>query len=255
MAALYWIRQGSATDEVYSLKIVLINGSPRKGNTYRAAKLFLDEMSKIGEIQCSEYFLPQDLPAFCIGCGSCFDKGEDKCPHAKYTMPILHSMLEAEALLFISPVYVWETTGAMKNFLDHFAHLFLVHRPREEMFSKKAFILSTSNGGLKKAAIKPIQTSLKLWGINRVYSQGFVLHQMSSHAWDAMKEKRKRKIGKMIRKSAKKFHRRVSGKKRWPYLFTRVMFSISRRMIKTQQGRSCDASYWAGKGWIQNNPL
>ena len=130
------------------MEIVFINGSPRKGNTYHATGLFLNEMAKFGEIDCTEYFLPRDLPEFCVGCGNCFDKGEGECPHAKYTIPILNSMIEADALIFASPVYVWETIGAMKNFLDHFGHLFLVHRPREEMFSKKTFILSTSNGGV-----------------------------------------------------------------------------------------------------------
>ena len=236
------------------MKLVLINGSPRKGNTYHTAKLFLKEMSKYGEINCTEYFLPQDLPEFCIGCSNCFFKGEDKCPHAKFTIPILNSMLEADALIFTSPVFVWQPTGAMKNFLDHFGHLFFVHRAREEMFSKKAFILSTSNGILKNLALRPIKTNLKIWGVNRVYSQGFVANG-SSHTWDTMKKKRKEKIEKTIKRNAKKFYHEVNSKKRSPYLFSRIIFYISRNMIKKSEGRSCDESYWIEKGWIKNNPF
>jgi len=238
------------------MKIVLINGSPRKGNTYRAAKLFMDEMAKSGEITCAEYFLPRDLPEFCLGCGNCFHKGEAACPHAKYTIPIMDSMIEADALIIASPVFVWQTTGAMKNFLDHFGHFFLVHRPREEMFSKKAFILETSNGGLKNTAIRPIKNNLKLWGINRIYSQAFVLKQMVSHSWEAMPEKRKTKFEESIKRNAEKFYRKVSSKKSYPpYIFTRIMFAVSRKMIKKFEGRALDESYWVEKGWINNNPF
>ena len=238
------------------MKIVLVNGSPRKGNTYHAAKLFFNEMTKFGEITCTEYFLPRDLPEFCIGCGKCFDKGEANCPHAKYTLPILNSMLEADALIFTTPVFVWQTTGAMKNFLDHFAHLFLAHRPRKEMFSKKAFILSTATGGLKKSAIKPVATNLKLWGINRVYSQGFILHVMHPGTWDSMRVKHREKIEKIIRRRARKFYRMVNAKRRPPYLFTRAMFYVSRRMIRAdRKNRAYDESYWREKGWMEGNPF
>jgi len=238
------------------VKIVLINGSPRKGNTYHAAKLFLDEMAKLGEIDCTEYYLPCDLPEFCIGCGNCYDIGEDKCPHAKYTIPILDSMLKADALIFATPVFAWQTTGAMKNFLDHFSHLFLVHRAREEVFSKKAFILSTATGGLKNSAIKPVATNLKLWGINRVYSKGLILNVMHPGTWDLMKVKRKERFEKTIRNCAKSFYRRVNAKKRPPYLFARVIFYVSRSKLKTGgNNRAYDKSYWDEKGWIKSNPF
>jgi len=238
------------------MKIALINGSPRKkGNTYHAAKLFLDNMSKFEKVTCVEYFLPWDLPEFCVGCANCFDKGEDKCPHAQYTLPILNSMIEADALIFATPVYVWNTTGAMKNFLDHFGHLFLVHRPKEEMFLKKAFVLSTASGGLKKSAIKPVAANLKQWGINRVYSAGFILKQLDHGTWNAINEKRRGKIEKIIEKKAKRFYRDTKAKKRRPYLFTRIMFCISRRMIKKDEGRLYDKAYWKEKGWMKKNPL
>ena len=238
------------------MKIVLINGSPRKGNTYHAAKLFLDDIAKLGEVTCTEYCLPHDLPKFCTGCGNCYNKGEDKCPHVGYTLPILNSMVEADALIFATPVFVWQMPGALKNFLDHFSHLFLVHRPREEMFSKKAFVISTASGGLKNSATKPVTTILRLWGINRVYSQGFILHVMHPGTWDLMTEKRKEKFEKTIYKRANDFYRSIKAKKRPPYLFTRVMFYVSRRMLNTdEKNRAYDKLYWDAKGWMKSNPF
>ena len=168
----------------------------------------------------------------------------------------MNSMIDADALIFASPVFVWEMTGSLKNFFDHFGHLFLVHRPREEMFAKKAFILETSNGGLKNTAVRPIKNNLKLWGINRVYSQGYVLKQMVAHSWNAMPEKRRVKFEKDIRRNADRFYRIVSAKRKHPpYVFTRILFAISRKMIKKFEGRTLDESYWSEKGWLNRSPL
>ncbi len=75
------------------MKITIIHGSPRKGNTYEAANIVKEEMEKHDEIEFKEYFLPNDMPEFCRGCFSCFFKGESFCPHAKYVQPIVSDML------------------------------------------------------------------------------------------------------------------------------------------------------------------
>lgn len=235
------------------MKVTIIYGSPRKGSSYKAAQLFKDEMLKNGEIEFTEFFLPKDLPEFCHGCMACFTYGRDKCPHAQYTLPILDSMLKADALIFTSPVFVMQTSGAMKNFLDHFGHIFLVHRAEESMFNKKAYILSTTAGAGTKAAIKTIKTSVKFWGVNRVYSSGFALHEVD---WQNMKPKRKHKFEAKINKEASKFYKEVeSGKKRRPYLMTRIMFSFMRGMIKKYDNSSLDKQYWQEKNWFNTTPF
>jgi multimeric flavodoxin WrbA len=79
------------------MKITVIHGSPRKGNTYRAARIFLQALSKRGDVEVTEFFLPKDLPEFCRGCCSCVTRGEETCPHRQYTKPILDSMIQADA--------------------------------------------------------------------------------------------------------------------------------------------------------------
>ena len=56
------------------MKLTVIHGSPRRGNTYRAAQLFLEALKKRGQIEAREFFLPQDLPEFCRGCIACAAK-------------------------------------------------------------------------------------------------------------------------------------------------------------------------------------
>lgn len=229
------------------MKLVVINGSPHKGNTYRLTQQFLDEMKKHGEISVQEFFMPQDMPEFCRGCCTCVIKGEDLCPHKKYVRPILDAMLDADALIFTTPVYVMSASGGMKNFLDHLPFLFLVHRPRPEMFHKKAMILSTAAGAGMKQSMKPIADCIKFWGINRIYRLGFAI---MAYNWDSVPEKRRRKYDRRIQKSAKRFWRSVSRGDSAPTLFCRFMFGFCRWMHRSGKDIPVDRKYWKEQGWL-----
>lgn len=211
-------------------------------------------MLKKGDIVFSKFFLPKDMPEFCCGCMACFSYGREKCPHAKYTLPVLNSMLEADALIFTSPVFVLQASGAIKkNFLDHFGHIFLVHRAEEAMFSKKAFILSNTAGAGTGAAIKTIKTSLKFWGVNRIYSRGFALHEVD---WQSMKTKRRERFEGKIKRDASTFFDEVAkGKKHRPYFITKMLFSLMRGMIKKYDDSSLDKQYWQEKNWFVTSPF
>ena len=239
-----------------NMKIVIVHGSPRKGNTYGATQTFKDEMLKHGEVEFVEFFLPKDMPEFCCGCMSCFLNGEETCPHSKYTMPLLEQMLSADALIFTTPVFALQTSGCMKSFLDHFAFIFLVHRARQEMFKKKAFIISTTVGAGAKDAMKTVSTSLKYWGVNRVYSYSFATF---GDEWRGMKADKKDKIISKIQKKANLFYKEVStGKRHYSYLLMRIMFSVSRFIMKKyNDDSSLDKKYWAEKGWLSgvNSPF
>lgn len=236
------------------MKVTIINGSPRKGNTYTLTQLFKQEMEACGEVTFTEFYLPQDMPKFCTGCMACFYTGEQFCPHAEYTMPILTALLDADAIIFTSPVYVLQTTGAMKAFLDHYGFMFMIHRPNLSMFNKKAFVLSTTIGAGTKAVIKTITTSLQYWGVNRIYSSSFA---MRAGDWQTANPKRKANFESRLKKSARKFYNEVtSGKKHTPYLFTRMMFAISRKMIKGYDEKtSLDKQYWIEKNLFNESPF
>lgn len=230
------------------MKIVIVHGSPRKGNTYQGVQLFKEEMNRHGRIDFVEYLLPRDMPEFCRGCMTCFLIGEEKCPQAMYTMPVLAQMISADALLFTTPVYALQVSGCMKSFLDHFSYLFIVHRARPEMFQKKAFILSSTVGAGTKAAIKTVATSLKYWGVNRVYSYSFTTF---GDEWAAMKREKKEKISTHIRKKTTAFYKEVaSGKRHRPYLNIRIMFFVRKMLMrKYDDHSSLDKKYWIEKGW------
>lgn len=57
------------------MKILMINGTMRKGSTYQVGKLAIEEIMQEGD-QLTELFLPKDMPEFCRGCAACIRESE-----------------------------------------------------------------------------------------------------------------------------------------------------------------------------------
>lgn len=231
------------------MTIAVFYGSPRKGNTYRATTIFLDELSQREEVQYKEFFLPGALPEFCIGCQLCLGGPCGRCPHSQYVTPILDAILSADALIFATPhAGASSMTAGMKNLLDHLDFLTMTVAPRAELFGKKAFIITTGSGST--SAIKPIKSCLKNWGINRVYALGI---RMFTDKWDKMPEAKKAKCEKKLRRKANKFYRRSKGR---PYASTVFMYHMSKFIIKKYIGEGAyPYEYWKEKGYFRKRPF
>lgn len=235
------------------MKICIIHGSPRKGNTHRATQIFKEQLKKNGDIEFTEFFLPKDMPNFCCGCYNCFDNGEDKCPHAQYTQPIANAIREADGIILTSPVYVLAESGAIKALLDHYGYLYMAHRPMEEMFSKVAMVISTTAGTGTNHAIKTISRTLNWWGIKRIYKCGFTIPAKS---WNEMKISRQQRFEKILSQKANKFYKTVEKRKQLhSRIFTKFIFSIMKKMMSGYQDDHPDKAYWVKKGWLSGRKL
>lgn len=155
------------------MKITVINGTEIKGCTYNIKESFMQYFRNGNEI--TEFFLPKDMPHFCCGCKNCFIKAESLCPHAEYVMPIWNAILDADLLVFTSPVYALRATGQIKALLDHLCCHWMVHRPEEKMFNKKAVILTDAIGVFNRAAQNDIATSLSWLGVSDIKKLGIPL--------------------------------------------------------------------------------
>ena len=236
--------------ERITMKITVIHGSPRKGNTFGAYEMVKAEMLRLGPVEFKEYFLPHDMPEFCLGCYTCFFKGADKCPHAAYVQPILTDLLTSDGFIFTSPIYVLSESAAMKTLLDHLAYIFIPHRPQKEMFRKKALILSTTAGAGTKAAMKTIATSLKFWGVNKIYRCGVAMHALS---WDDMNRKRKARMHNKLTNTAHRFYSDTAAHRKHPVTpIQRIMFYAMAKANKGTQEKSptLDSAYWQNNGWL-----
>jgi len=230
------------------MNIVVINGTEVKGCTFRIKEFFLDELRDGNTIK--EFYLPKDSPHFCCGCKTCFLKDENKCPHAEYTVPLWDAVIHADLLVFAYPVYALRAPGQIKALLDHFCVHWMVHRPKEELFKKRAVIITQSIGAPNGAAQKDVATSLLWLGVSDIKKFGFGL--MEHVIWEILSDKRKTLIETKIRKFAKKCAKgKRGGKNLKHHLLFAMCKMLHQKTAKTENPVSADNRYWLDKGWIK----
>ncbi len=224
------------------MKTVIIHGQSHKGSTYHIAHTLGEKLG--GE--CKEFFLPRDFDKFCVGCNQCFMEGEKKCPHHEALLPLTEAMDEADVIILASPVYVYHATGAMKAFLDHYGHRWMVHRPEGSMFRKQGVCISTAAGAGLRSTNKDMADSLFFWGVGRIYCYG---KGVGAIEWKGVSEKKRASIDKATTALAKKIVRR-HGKVR-PRIKTRIFF-FAMHLMQRRGFNEADEKYWKEKGWTGN---
>ena len=75
------------------MKITVINGTEKKGVTYRLKEIFLESFRNSAKI--TEFYLPKDGPGYCTGCTSCFLTKQELCKDYATVQKIEKAMLEA----------------------------------------------------------------------------------------------------------------------------------------------------------------
>ncbi|MBQ9827961.1 MAG: flavodoxin family protein [Lachnospiraceae bacterium] len=231
------------------MKITVINGTEKHGVTYRMKEIFLEPFKDRAEI--TEFYLPRDCPDFCIGCTVCFLNDEHRCKDAQYVQRIEKALLGADLLVFTSPAYVFHATGAMKVMLDHFGYRWMPHRPAEEMFGKRAVIITQCLGAGASLAAKDMKHSLKWWGVSSVKTLKFRL--MSDIKWERIPEKKRASFETKLRKTARKYSDLDNKGPARTGISTKLKFSAVKMMQKKlgkEDPEYTDFKYWRSKGWL-----
>ena len=217
------------------MKYLIINGSPRKKNTWsmvKQAKINLGEDAEFEEVQLMKEKIPM-----CNGCFKCILEGEENCPHHEIISPIIEKILWADGIIITSPVYAMNVTGLLKNFLDHTAYFY--HRP--QFFDKKALVIvSTAGAGQKKVA-NYIDETLRHWGFNRIYKITYAFGGKEEINADE------------INKTSQKFHKDVSSKKLHSPKFGDIIFyNVWRAMASEGEGMLKDKEFWESSGLVNH---
>ncbi len=228
------------------MKIVIINGSPRRGITYKSIGIVKEELQSLGGVTFQEFNLPQDMPSFCKGCFRCFEKGEEFCPDAGYVQPIVKALDEADGIIIGSPVYAMQISGALKALFDHLAYCYINHRPR--FYRKKALVITTTVGAGISNCNKYIKQNLSFWGVNRIYTVG---KPMLAIKWEEIDKNRREDFEKSLRCLAGRLFEDIKYQRIYrPNLMQTVMFNVSKAIIKRYEDDSADGIYWKDNGWL-----
>ena len=214
------------------MKYLIINGSPRKKNTWSMVKR---AKAIIGDAEFEEIQLMKEKIPMCNGCFKCILEGEDKCPHHDQINNILDKLRDADGLIIACPVYSLNVTALLKNFFDHTSYLY--HRP--EFFDKKALVLVSTAGAGQKDVANYIDETLRHWGFNKVYKVGIACggkEHLETKDLDKVSEEFKKDI------NSKKLHN--------PKFNDIVFYNVWRAMALSKDPMKRDAEYWKETGLV-----
>ncbi len=115
-------------------KVLILSASPRKGGN---SDLLCDQLmrgAKDAGHSVEKIFLRSEKINYCTGCGNCTDTG--KCIQKDSMNEILGKMVDADILVFSTPVYFYATSGQLKTLIDRTV-------PRYKELKGKAYLIAT----------------------------------------------------------------------------------------------------------------
>lgn len=216
------------------MKYVIINGSPRKKNTWKIVEQAKTNLN--GEFE--EIHLMEEKIPMCKGCYNCIMQGEDKCPHRDKIVPIVDKISSADGIIVACPVYAMNVTAILKNYLDHTAYIY--HRPA--FFTKKALVIVSTAGAGQKDVAKYIDETLRHWGVNKVYK--------ITHACGGKDSIDVKNINGISQKFAKDVE---SGKLHSPKFGDVLFYNVWRAMVLSEAPLEADAKFWFETGLVNND--
>ncbi|MDF2984658.1 MAG: NADPH-dependent reductase [Eubacterium sp.] len=221
------------------MRILMINGSPHKGNTWRAMCAAREEILKedpyviFEEIHLSSLKLP-----FCTGCSLCFRKGRDYCPHSSIMKEVFDKMEAADGLIFGASTFYMAPNALAKNLIDHWS--FFTHRPH--FFKNKALVVSTTAGVFANKTVDFIAGALQSIGYNKCFKL-----PITAYSWNVYDPDEKAR--QKIKKVSLKFYKDVaSGKLHEPGIGLMIPYNLFRGMglnyVKGSEYETEDGVYW-----------
>ncbi len=157
------------------MKVLVINGSPRQGNTKFALGLIENAIKeKHQNAQCETIEVANLTMQGCTNCDACKNNGGN-CIHQDDTAQFMDKMMEADVLIFGSPVYWWGVSSQLKVFIDKF---YSKDGIIQEKAAKKVGLIAIGAAELNDIQYRLIsdqfQSICKHLNWELIFSQGFV---------------------------------------------------------------------------------
>ncbi|MDM7992316.1 MAG: NAD(P)H-dependent oxidoreductase [Candidatus Fermentibacter sp.] len=199
-------------------KVLVINGSPRKGNTFHLAGVVADELKRLGGVEVEYLHLSEKRIEPCRGCGLCMTHGFEKCPIHDDVPWIIAAIQQSDGVILASPVYVYHISGLTKILLDRLGAYF--HRPA--FFGRHAMALATTGFFGTAPTLKYMKSVLGALGFSTVVTAG-------GQARD-LEDRFIAKLELKAREAARRFHRNLCrGCSVRPSFASLMQFSFQRK--------------------------
>jgi len=228
------------------MKILVIMGSPRKGNTFRACEEFREHLQTICPAEFEYVWLKDSRIEPCTGCFVCFSRGEDKCPSRDDDVHLIEQkMLDADGVIFASPVFSWNVTGQMKTFIDRISYT--GHRPR--FFGKKAFFLVTTGIMGADDVLKYMKTTAWAWGFECAGTVGLITPN------GVVPRYRAEINTNLLKKAAERFSAGLlrASPGRVSIMDVIHFYGMRGNFSQMESVSPADYQYWKSRGWLSTD--
>jgi multimeric flavodoxin WrbA len=167
-----------------SMKIVSLCGSPRKtGNTATVLTWVEEELRQEGHEVVRIDLADHDIK----GCRECYQcqktVTEPGCPQKDDALPIFGRMMEADAVIYASPLFCWSWSAQIKSLIDR--HFCLVKEAGTTRWSsllqdKPTALVMTSAGPAEGNGDLLVQQYRNLMGYARAQAKGSLVVPLCS---------------------------------------------------------------------------
>jgi len=123
------------------VKIAILNGSPRVGNTAAMAEAFRQGAEAAGH-EVEVLHVGKMKISGCLACEYCHGKGEGTCIQKDDMGKVMPAYLEADMIVFASPIYYSAPTSQLQAAIQR---LYCIGKPAKA--TKSALLLSSASGG------------------------------------------------------------------------------------------------------------
>ena len=119
------------------MKIAILNGSPKKGNTVAMVAAFEEGAKEAGH-EVEVLHVGQMKIAGCLGCEYCHGKGEGSCVQKDDMEKVMPAYKDADMIVYASPIYYFDVTAQLSAAMQR---IYAIGKPVK---AKKAALLLSS---------------------------------------------------------------------------------------------------------------
>lgn len=141
------------------MKIAVLNGSPKTGNTAAMVKAF-EEGAKAAGHEVEVLHVGKMKINGCLGCEYCHTKGEGKCVQKDDMEKVMPAYLDADMIVYASPVYYFDVTAQLSAAMQR---VYAIGKPAKAM--KAALLLSSGSPNTGSGAVATYKNMLAYMGI------------------------------------------------------------------------------------------
>ena len=141
------------------MKITILNGSPRKGNTAAMVAAFAEGAQAAGHevetIQVGKLKING-----CMACEYCHGKGEGTCIQKDDMEKVMPAYKDCDMVVFASPIYYFDVTAQLSAAIQR---VYAIGKPTKA--TKAALLLSSASPNPYEGAIATYKTMLGYMGL------------------------------------------------------------------------------------------